>query len=64
MNTTQRFAAALIGVLAVGTIVLMPLQPQSRATPGDRAVGQTGSIVVVSQVAPELPQDQVRDLTY
>ena len=64
MNTTKHFAAALIGVVALGALVLIPAQSRIRGASGDRVVGEAWSIVVASEVTPELPQDQVRDLTY
>ncbi len=64
MNTKTQFAAALLGVLVLGAVVLMPTQSRSRAASSDRVALQAGSIVVASEVIPELPQDQVQDLTY
>ena len=60
MNKTQQFATGLAAILMLGTIALMSPRSHSQATNGV-VVPLTA---VSSEVSPELPQSQVRDLTY
>ena len=61
MNATQRVVTGFMGVLLVGAILMMPAQVQKANATEARAVGQ---VALAPLTSPELPQDQVRDLTY
>jgi hypothetical protein len=63
MNKSQLFATGLVAALVLGTVVLMPAQSNSQATNSVSVPRQAVSIIV-AEVSAELPQDQVRDLTY
>jgi hypothetical protein len=60
MNKTLQFAASLGAILMLSSIALMSPRSHSQATNGVVVPLST----VSSQVSPELPQDQVRDLTF
>ena len=60
MNKTQQLATGLAAILMLGTIALMSSRSYSQATSGVVVPLST----ISSEVSPELPQDQVRDLTY
>lgn len=64
MNTKQQFATGLLAVLMLCTIVMMPAHFHSQATYSASVVRQVGMVTVTPEVSAELPQDQVRDLTY
>jgi hypothetical protein len=64
MNKTLQFATGLMAVLMLGAIALKSTQSHSQATNSASEPRQAVSIVVASEVSAELPQDQVRDLTY
>jgi hypothetical protein len=64
MNARQQITTGLMALLMLGTIVLMPARFPSHATYSSSVVRQSGALISLSQVSPELPQDQVRDLTY
>lgn len=61
MNRTQQLATGLAAILMLGTIALMSPRSHSQATNGVVVAALTA---VSSEVSSELPQDQVRDLTY
>jgi hypothetical protein len=62
MNAMQKVVTGFMGVLMVGTILAMPAQaPAKAAATETRAVGM---VAIAPVASPELPQDQVRDLTY
>ena len=60
MNKTQQFAVGLGAILMLGSIALMSPRSHSHATSGVVVPIST----ISSEVSPELPQDQVRDLTF
>jgi hypothetical protein len=60
MSATQRVVTGFMGVLMIGAILAMPAQGRKAAANETRAAGK---VVAVLNSA-ELPQDQVRDLTY
>jgi hypothetical protein len=64
MTMTQQFAIGLVAVLMLGTTVLSSTQSHSQTTRSAAPPQPAASIVASSQVSAELPQDQVRDLTY
>ncbi|MGZ5034321.1 MAG: hypothetical protein ACXWAC_14080 [Usitatibacter sp.] len=64
MNKTVQIATGLIAVLMFGTIVLKSTQSHSQATNSASEPRQAEVIVVAVETSRELPQDQVRDLTY
>lgn len=62
MNATQRVVTGFMGVLMLGTILMMPAQGPAKATASEtRSVGM---LAAAPAATPELPQDEVRDLTY
>ena len=60
MNKTQQLATGLGAILMLGSIALVSPRSHSQATSG--VVVHLSAIS--SEVSPELPQDQVRDLTF
>ncbi|MEP7070525.1 MAG: hypothetical protein ABI789_14850 [Usitatibacter sp.] len=60
MNTKQQVATGILAMMIVGSITLMPMNPE---VTGARASAPSGNIVA-ALTSPELPQDQVKDLTY
>ena len=60
MNKTLQLATGLGAILMLGSIALMSPRSHSQATSGVVVPLST----VSSEVSPELPQDQVRDLTF
>jgi hypothetical protein len=60
MNTTQQLATGLAAILMLGSVALMSPRSHSQVTSGVVVPLST----VSSEVSPELPQDQVRDLTF
>jgi hypothetical protein len=66
MNTKQQFATGFLALVIVGSIAFMPVsagQKETNAAPVRPQVS-TVQATVQAQNASELPQDQVRDLTY
>jgi hypothetical protein len=62
MNATQRVVTGFMAVLMLGALLMMPPQGPAKAT-----AAETPATVIAAaapQSPPELPQDQVRDLTY
>ncbi|MGZ5583407.1 MAG: hypothetical protein ACXWF2_09910 [Usitatibacter sp.] len=64
MNTKQQWATGLLAFLMLLTIVMMPSSFHGRATYSASELRQVGRVAVTPEVSAELPQDQVRDLTY
>ena len=62
MNTKQKFATGFLAMVIVGSVAFMPVSAGVNDMP--RAAKQSGMIAVAPLVSAELPQDQVRDLTY
>ncbi len=61
MNATQQWVTGLMALLMLGTILAMPAQTAVKTSESNRAGGW---IAQASEVGTELPQEQVRDLTY
>ena len=62
MNTKQQFATGILAMIIVASVAFMPVNAtvkEPRATLA-RASGTIGA----PQNSAEIPQDQVRDLTY
>jgi hypothetical protein len=62
MNTKQQFATGFLALVIVGSIGFMPVSAGQKDTSAAQARPQVST--VTAQNAAELPQDQVRDLTY
>jgi hypothetical protein len=63
MNKTQTFATGIIAAVMLAMVVQMTAQLRSPAANGAFSLPDS-SIVGVSLVRAELPQDQVSDLTF
>ena len=61
MNAKQQWVTGFMALLMLGTILVMPAQTAVKTNESNRA---GGLIVQASEVGAELPQEQVRDLTY
>ena len=61
MNTKQQVATGILAMMIVGSITLMPMNPQVTAP---RASAPSSGNMVAALTSPELAQDQVKDLTY
>lgn len=64
MNAKQQWATGLLAFLMLLTIVMMPSSFHSQATNSASELRQVGRVTVTPEVSAEIPQDQVRDLTY
>ena len=64
MNARQQFATGLLAVLMLGTIVLMPAHFHGGATYSASAIPPVRMVSARPEVHAELPQEQVRDLSY
>ena len=62
MNTKQQVATGILAMMIVGSITLMPMNPQ--VTAPRASVPSSSGNMVAALTSPELPQDQVKDLTY
>ena len=62
MNTKQQLGTGFLAMVIVGTIALMPVNAEVKG-PKMSTASQSGQ-VVAALTSPELPQDQVKDLTY
>ena len=60
MNATQKVVTGFIAVLMLGTILSMPAQMPGAAAPLKRA----GKVSTPAQASTELPQGEVKDLSY
>jgi hypothetical protein len=63
MNTKQQVATGVLAMVIVASVAFMPVNAgvkEQRAQPAR----QSGMIAAAAVNATELPQDQVRDLTY
>jgi hypothetical protein len=60
MNSKQQVATGLVAALLFGTIVLGDAAGRNRKA----AAAPAPVVATASLVTPELPQDQVRDMTY
>ncbi len=63
MNTKQRLATGFLAMVIVGSIAFMPVNAGTKSAPAAAAPAQSGTMVATLN-SPELPQDQVKDLTY
>ena len=63
MNTKQQCATGFLAMIIVASVALMPVNAEVK---GSRVsmVRQSGMIAAAPLNSAELPQDQVRDLTY
>jgi hypothetical protein len=64
MNTKQKFATGFLAMVIVGSVAFMPVSAGVKDMPKAAKNQQSGMIAVAPLVSAELPQDQVRDLTY
>ena len=62
MNTKQQVATGFLAMVIVGSVAFMPVSAERKDAQAP-SVSQSSQVMVV-QNSPELPQDQVRDLTY
>jgi hypothetical protein len=62
MNAKQQFATGFLALVIVGSITFMPVNAGQKDTNAAPVRPQASTVQV--QNSPELPQDQVRDLTY
>jgi hypothetical protein len=61
MNTKQQLATGFLAMVIVGSVALMPVNAEVK----DRHATARQSGTIATQLnARELPQEQVRDLTY
>jgi len=61
MNTKQQVATGFLAMVIVGSIAFMPVNAGTKSA--SAAAAQSGTMVATLN-SPELPQDQVKDLTY
>ena len=62
MNTKQQLATGLLAMIIVSSIAFMPVNAEVKNSQFSLA-SQSGNMVATLNSA-ELPQDQVKDLTY
>ena len=62
MNTKQQLATGLLAMIIVSSIAFMPVNAEVKNSQVSQAP-QSGNMVAMLNSA-ELPQDQVKDLTY
>jgi len=62
MSTKQRFATGFLALVIVASVAFMPVNATDKKSAAS-AVRHSGMIVTPLNAA-ELPQEQVRDLTY
>jgi len=63
MNTKQQCATGVLAMIIVASVALMPVNADVKGS-HISTVRQSGMIAALSLNSTELPQDQVRDLTY
>ena len=63
MNTKQQVATGVLAMVIVASVAFMPVNAGVKEQHAQPAK-QSGMIAAASVNAAELPQDQVRDLTY
>jgi len=64
MNTKQQVATGFLAMVIVGSIAFMPVNAGTKSASAAAApTAQSGNMVATLN-SPELPQDQVKDLTY
>jgi hypothetical protein len=62
MNTKQQVATGFLALVIVGSVAFMPVSAGDKDVPA--AAPQAQATTVATLNTTELPQDQVRDLTY
>lgn len=62
MNTKQQLATGLLAMIIVSSIAFMPVNAEVKNSQVSKP-SQSGNMVAMLNSA-ELPQDQVKDLTY
>ena len=62
MNTKQQFATGFLAMIIVASVALMPVNAE--VNDSRVSIARQSGIIVAPLNAAELPQDQVRDLTY
>ena len=60
MNTTQKVVTGMMALLMLGTIFAMPSQTSAPAS----SLKRIGVVSAPARASAELPQGDVRDLTY
>ena len=60
MNTKQQFATGFLAMVIVASVAFMPVNAEVKDSVKPRSSG----MIVTPLNSIELPQDQVRDLTY
>jgi hypothetical protein len=63
MNTKQRVATGVLAMVIVASVAFMPVNAGVKESPLS-ATRHSGMIASAPAASSELPQDQVRDLTY
>ncbi len=63
MSKKQQLATGFIALMIVGSVVFMPVGAEVKQAPAPAAQAQNATTMAALN-SPELPQDQVRDLTY
>jgi hypothetical protein len=65
MNKKQQLATGFLALMIVGSVAFMPVGAETKTTSATASAAHPQSTQVVATLnSPELPQDQVRDLTY
>ena len=62
MTAKQQMATGFLSMMIVGSIALMPVNAGQKATRG--VIVHTPASMTATLNSTELPQDQVKDLTY
>ncbi|HEX7466860.1 MAG TPA: hypothetical protein VF309_09480 [Usitatibacter sp.] len=63
MTTKQQLATGFLAMVIVGSIAFMPVNAGNKSAPVPAAQAPSGNMVA-TVTTPELPQEQVKDLTY
>jgi hypothetical protein len=64
MNRKQQAATAILALVIIGSVALMPVSAEQKNPTRISGVRHAGLVASVPSPAAELPQEQVRDLTY
>jgi hypothetical protein len=64
MNTKQRVATGFLALVIVGSVALMPVSAGDKNAPVAASQSRAETTTVATRNTSELPQEQVRDLTY
>jgi hypothetical protein len=62
MNTKQQVATGFLALVIVGSVAFMPVSAGNKDTPIAAPQAQATTVATLNNA--ELPQEQVRDLTY